>query len=731
MNLSILVSQDRWQDFDQAWRDDMESEDLSDLLAALRLAGDKNRIARCVALAREHAKFLEGGGRPGDAARVLGAVLVAGGNPGELNDDLLRCAHAAWAEESWWNAYGELSGLAGENTGDVRAAWRAFSKLCEFQPGALVYHPGGWGAGEILGVRPDALQMDVRFGGGRQDTFPMSAAVEIFEPLPANDLRAHYFRDAEGTRKRAKKEPLEVLRMIIERHHGRATTVAIRNAMLQLGIEGSAWSAWWRKARKLAENSEWFQVSGSAQKAVIQLLLQPKDPAATLRRQLGFASDLAEVHARVRELFVGQDVDPALREAGLEVLVEAATDASEPLPERVAAWLLAREQRGETFEPLAEAFETLRNAPVPTDPSEPSELWRLLQALPSARDAERAYEALHALMGPAWLDEGAAHLQHAPPAMARLLVDALHAAGRDEELEGHYAALLARPLRAPALLVGLARLFERRELGDAFPTPVQRARALVQLASHLYLNRRGDATLARVHNRLVETLCLGERPLLRRLLEDVDTANLRSLQMLLQRGVDDVLDHMITDIALEQDRNFFSAQSGPFWAGETIWTTRAGLARRSAELRELREVKIPENQDAIGRAASFGDLSENAEWEAAIEEQRKLTARAMEMEEELRRADLLENAVIAEGTVSPGTRVHYRDLSTGEEQAIVVLGPWDDLPGETVVSYRAPLAAGLLGLHAGERTVLQLPSGEAALEVVTIEALPDLIISAS
>jgi hypothetical protein len=94
-----------------------------------------------------------------------------------------------------------------------------------------------------------------------------------------------------------------------------------------------------------------------------------------------------------------------------------------------------REQRGETVEPLAEAFETLRSAPVPTDPSEPSELWRLLQSLPGARDAERAYEALHTLMGPAWLDEGAAHLQHAPPAMSRLLVDALHAAGFEAAVE--------------------------------------------------------------------------------------------------------------------------------------------------------------------------------------------------------------------------------------------------------------------------------------------------------
>ena len=102
------------------------------------------------------------------------------------------------------------------------------------------------------------------------------------------------------------------------------------------------------------------------------------------------------------------------------------------------------------------------------------------------------------------------------------------------------------------------------------------------------------------------------------------------------------------------------AVAGMFWVGNAIWTTKRGLEKRSLELKELREVKIPENQDAIGRAAAFGDLSENSEWEAAMEEQRNLTARAMAIEEELRQADLIEEAALPEGTICPGARVDYR-----------------------------------------------------------------------
>ena len=177
------------------------------------------------------------------------------------------------------------------------------------------------------------------------------------------------------------------------------------------------------------------------------------------------------------------------------------------------------------------------------------------------------------------------------------------------------------------------------------------------------------------------------------------------------------------EIALEKDRHFFAGQTGPFWVGDTIWTTKKGLERRSLELKELREVKIPANEEAIGRAASYGDLSENAEWEAAMEEQRNLTSRAMAIEEELRLADLIEEAAIPEDTVAPGTIVNYREVESGSERRVILLGPWDDEVWNEVqvVSYRAPLAKGLLGLKPGEQSTLELPSGSLDIQVLGIE----------
>jgi len=405
----------------------------------------------------------------------------------------------------------------------------------------------------------------------------------------------------------------------------------------------------------------------------------------------------------------------------LEVLEKRAAFPAEPERERLAAWLILRDERGEISPPLRELLDSTAARPAPADGSGPPPLWGLFQSLEVLRDQERGVQALEDVHGERWLDEASRNLQHAPPGMVRPLVEALFAAGRLEDLARHYRDLLAHPLRAPDLLVQLGRLVEGGRMHGDWPPAILRAQAFLALASWLFVNRKGDPAISRTQSRLVEFLAKGKAPVLRRLLADADHESLSTLQRTLQRGVDEDIDRVFTSILMHAAPPASPSQSSWFWESDSIWTTREGLERRRAELKLLREVKIPANQDAIGRAASMGDLSENSEWEMAIEEQRKLTERAAEIEAELREVELLENAILPENLVCPGTLVRYRDLSSSVEHEIAIQGPWDT-ERDHVVSYRAPLAAGLLGHRPGDRARIALPSGE--LEVEVIDARP-------
>lgn len=727
MTLTTLVAQDKWVEFDDAWSELIGQNGPTDeLFAALRIAAEKKRIPRCIPQVRLHVDALDDAGRHEEAARLLGFVVSTGASAGELAPLLLDQVRKTWGKEGWFPKYAEIAGFV-DGMSDARKPWAAFERLLGFGQGRLVYHPGGWGTGEVTELHADTQEISVRFANGRRDRFPLAAASDIFDPLPEEDLRAQHFRDPELLKKKLRDDPLDVLKSVLARHGGKASVAGIKNALCQVGVDGSGWTAWWRKARKLAENSEWFKVTGVATRGDVALLRTAVDPTTDLKRELEGYATLDSLLSHVRNQLLAKP-DERLRNVMFDVIEKraGANPTKDPLSMRLSAWMLLRDERKEAPAALLDHARAVVALPLPTDPNVPPGLWKLFQAIPGAKEQERAVLLLQDVYGEAWEEEALKNLHHAAPGMVRALVDLLAAKGKKAELGAMYKDLLARPLRAPETLIALARLGEAGKLKGDLPSEPQRAVALLSLATNLYVARdsRGDTAAARTKLKLTELLTKApkakEEPLLARLLAKAEPSTIESILRTIQRGVDEEIESIVTDFAVAVSPVGARGGAPNFWENDRIWTTKAGLERRSQEFRHLREVKIPANQDAIGRAAAMGDLSENAEWEAAIEEQRTLTSRAMEMETELRSVELIENAILAEGVVSPGTHVRYREAKGGAEHEITILGPWDAVDGDQVVSYRAPLAQGLLGRRAGDRVVVSLPSGDVQVEVVSV-----------
>jgi transcription elongation factor GreA len=722
MNLAQLVRDGLWDELETAWTEHvLASAALSPALDALQAAAVRREVQRCLPHVREHAEVLASSARAADAVELIGTTMLLGGAPGELAKLLLENAQKAWSEEPFWELYRELAGLR-EGAPDMRAAWRKFRKLLALTEGRVVYHAAGWGLGRIENLDLAGREVGVRFTSGKGDRFPLSSAVDIFEVLEPGDLRALVVNDPKELERMLQAEPLDVLRWVLQRNDGRANQAAIKLAMGTLGVDGSRFTSWWKRALKQAEGSEWFEISGPPNKSIVRLLARAEEPLASMRRQILRARDLGEALTRVRALFAGATSLEGVRATALQALEELAA-AGGPLPQRLAVWLFVREMRGATPEPLRAEIERARAMPPTADRSQPPALWTLFALVPGVREQERCLELLREALGPEqWLEEIERALPHAPPGMVRGMVEALESAGRMEALAQHYGSLLARPAKNPLLLVRLAERIEARATDLRLAPPSQRAHCLLQLAVHLHDVTSANPTLSRARARLVSLLTEGDPPVLRRLLADTDAETLRAFALLLEKGVDRGVDRVFTQVAVEIFPDIFRHEERAFWESANTWTTRAGLHKRQEELRILRDIKIPENAEAIGRAASYGDLSENAEWTAAIEEQRNLTNRAMELESEIERASLIESAHVPADVVAPGTRVSYRELASGSAHQIEILGPWD-ADGERRISYRSPLASGMLGLEPGEEVEIELPSGRLTVRIEAIEPI--------
>jgi transcription elongation factor GreA len=250
---------------------------------------------------------------------------------------------------------------------------------------------------------------------------------------------------------------------------------------------------------------------------------------------------------------------------------------------------------------------------------------------------------------------------------------------------------------------------------------MERANSLISLAAYLYGIRRENADTTRSHGRIVDLLAGGSEPLLERLFEGASPKDLRTAQLTLQRGVEDSIDNLVATLVFRAGP--VEEENTRFWEDESIWTTRTGLDARIKELKVLKVERVPRNEAALSAAAEQGDLSENSEWDAALEEQRNLSGKIQQLETEISISQLLENAMLPEGIACPGTQVFYTQDGSEGEQSIQILGPWDAQDDGSIVSYQAPLAKGMLGMQAGESTGITLPGGKIQIEVLRVETV--------
>ncbi len=142
---------------------------------------------------------------------------------------------------------------------------------------------------------------------------------------------------------------------------------------------------------------------------------------------------------------------------------------------------------------------------------------------------------------------------------------------------------------------------------------------------------------------------------------------------------------------------------------------------RHVEATRRCEEKLAEARLKVGAAAEHGDLSENAEYEAAIEESGFLAGRVEELRAALVGVSVIDSRSTDPEIVSIGKTVRLRDKESGAEETyhLVGIGLTETDAGE--VSYSAPLGAALIGSRQGDVVTARLPGGTRKLEIVSIE----------
>ena len=148
--------------------------------------------------------------------------------------------------------------------------------------------------------------------------------------------------------------------------------------------------------------------------------------------------------------------------------------------------------------------------------------------------------------------------------------------------------------------------------------------------------------------------------------------------------------------------------------------SRAGEKKLHAELKQLKEVKRPEVLAALNEARRKGDLSENAEYDAAKEEKNFMESRIGELEKMIRRVRIIDDLDIDDSKAYIGARVELKDVNSGKELFYILVNEVEADFKAGKISTTSPIGKGLLGKGIGEIAEITVPRGTMKYKITGI-----------
>jgi len=149
--------------------------------------------------------------------------------------------------------------------------------------------------------------------------------------------------------------------------------------------------------------------------------------------------------------------------------------------------------------------------------------------------------------------------------------------------------------------------------------------------------------------------------------------------------------------------------------------TAAGKAKLEEELEYLKTVKRVEVVERIKIARSYGDLSENSEYDSAKEDQAFVEGKISSIEGMIRNAVIITEDELNTDEVQLGKTVTFREIPDGDKETYTIVGSAEANPLEGMISNDSPIAKALIGRKKDEKVRIQTPGGEMSVEILEIK----------
>ncbi len=600
-------------------------------------------------------------------------------------------------------------------SGDLAAAVKTIELYVQLQTGAFALENSFLMPGMVESVNPDNGVVSLLFEDRRAEFGP--ATIHKLRPRPADHFPAMILYAREKLVVLANEDAVGFVKTALRStREGRIMYKELKSRITDL-LGDKGWKGWWATAKPALKRDEMIGMSAGSQPS-FRLLRQADKFEDRLRREFDFAKTPLDKLVKVMSY-----LDEVTREekngtcdgcVDADLLVHFGNGAA-----KVAVGAL-KDNPGLALAGLALHAEVAGRGAAVARPNPKAaasvvgrieDLGGLTQELPEAL-LHRVLAYLQLAMPDGWGRVWAAVLLRSGKRACDSITRGLIEGKQTEALKGALIKTAERPTSSPDLMgwmwrsrygsgaasqfvLSLEELPESRMADSMFNLldSIGNLYGMSLEEKHLKVLESARAALATQHNRpllgLIDQADRREAIRLKGILEN--NAGLSPAQRTQLLGY---LRSKYGDIFIEITREWEEAA--------TIYTTEDGLRTYQDALNHIVDIEVPEVAKQIGEAAAHGDLSENAEYTAALEKRDQLASRATRMKNELLLARVINLEMSGSDFVNIGTRVTVHAIEADVQEVYTFLGPWDTEVENKVLNYQAPLALAFMGSKVGD-----------------------------
>ena len=653
-----------------------------------------------------------------ESIEILKKILLYKSDDAQARRDLVKLYKDKYGGHSQFEQFLRLSKLNNFKT-PIKFAIQDFENYIIFDVGNYAFH-NSWKTGKIKSI--DSENVVVNFINKEEHQMSIKMALQSLTPIQSDHLYAMEYEDAGELKKIFESDFLDFFEILIRSYGGEIHLSDIKHEIISRYIDEKSWAKWWSKARTQIKKSPIFGVSE-----------KKKDIIFIREKPVTYVEELLDK-------FLGTDSFSIKLDIAIEFCNNIDSNGGSPVAHFLVDYFMD-ETKGSSNTRLILSYLILNDlvrlfgqSKVNLEPIrekiinfiKTADELPLISMKINSYDYKKDFVNLIEKAREDWPRIVSELLFETPVRIHRYIFNMLLRVRSYNEINNFIDRAITGARQSPDIFLWVAKnLFNR--LWDYEWLDYSKDNVIITFFRLMNDLKKIESEGSRLKNQSLDIIFANDSQVLREIVKTSGKPFLGRAYDIFSNlpYIEDSQSEKFLSIIKEGFPDFVGEQAAsdmPEQLVETFIVTRQGYDRKKAELDNMASVEMTQLSKELAKVSEVtGDTRENFEYNALIEKQAILKMAISKLDEEIKRATILDPDKISTDSVSVGTKVSFTSNSTNELRVYTILGPWDADFEKNILSYRSPIAGAILNKKPGEEFVLRVNDEDETFTITAIE----------